>query len=117
MEEKIKVMTLNMSETNVKIETVDNTLQSLQQAVDGNIEQVTLNRDIILWVNEEGKVHGYNFNFQLVNKFHQYVDDIVGNVIFTGHDEEGECSSLTEEDILWINAHFIDRRHFVFGVE
>lgn len=42
-----------------------NTLQAFQEAVDGYIETVTIATDLVLIVNEEGRLRGLPFNCEL----------------------------------------------------
>ena len=40
----------------------DNTLESFQKAVGGYIETLTISKDLVLIVNEEGRIHNLPFN-------------------------------------------------------
>lgn len=59
-------------------EDIPNTLSALQQAVDGHIEAVYLDRGLVMLVNEEGKLRGLPVSFQT-----EY-DTIVGTAIICG---------------------------------
>ena len=61
---------------------IPNELEWLQGAVEGYIEAVPFADDIVMLVNEEGKLKGMEPNFTWMN------DTIVGPVIFLGVDGE-----------------------------
>lgn len=61
---------------------IPNDLKSLQKAVGGYIEVVQLHDDVVMAVNEEGKIIGLDENFRL--KW----DTIVGPAVFLGIDGE-----------------------------
>ena len=57
---------------------IPNTLNALQQAVDGHIETAYLDDGVVLIVNEEGKLRGLPMSFQT------HYDTIVGTAIICG---------------------------------
>lgn len=75
----------------------DNEYDMLRDAVGGYIEAVTM-PDSILWVNEEGKIHGLPVNTRATAYFQQHFgpcDIIVGNAVITGREDDlGNCSTL-----------------------
>lgn len=80
---------------------IRNDLEVLQQIVGGYIEVLTLvdadrGCNVLLIVNEEGKINGLERNFRL------YDDIIVGPAVFTGEDvdEVDDCPIETEEELL-----------------
>lgn len=72
---------------------VENTLEMLHNLVGGYIECVsTISTNIVMIVNEEGKLR------DLDNNFEYYNDMIVGTAVFVGVDGE-DFRSLTDEEI------------------
>ena len=69
---------------------VENTLAAFQQLVGGHIEAVYLPDQIIMIVNEEGKLIGLPPNFRL------NYDTIVGTAVFVSADGE-EVTGLSEQ--------------------
>jgi len=60
-----------------RLREIDNTLEAFQQIVGGYIEQITLDDNVILIVNEEGKLRGLAPNFMIPG------DMVVGTAIMT----------------------------------
>lgn len=86
------------------VDIANDELATLQKAVGGYIEAVTLNDNLTMWLNEEGKMEGLPHNplaqhfFDL--RFGTGVDYIVGNAVFTGGaDENGETLGLENDTI------------------
>jgi len=92
MDEKITVAVKKVNEA-VDFVEIDNTLEAAQEIVGGYIEMVGIGNGIYLVCNEEGKITGEDFNFDLNG------DYIVGDVFFVRVDDEGEFASLDESDI------------------
>jgi hypothetical protein len=88
----------------------DTCYKTLSDAVGGLIECVALAKDIDMWVNEEGKNMGLDFNPHATRLFvHAFgvTDPIAGDVIVTGGaDDEGETLGLSDERIDEI-THFL----------
>ena len=85
---------------------IDNTLEALQEIVGGYIEipfiSHTLSENgIDIIINEEGKMlDECKPEIIMINKETQTILDVImGNCIFASHDEEGETTSLSEEQI------------------
>ena len=72
------------------------TYESIRDYVGGYIEAIRIRDDIVMWINEEGKILELPFNFALGYKGRIY-DYVVGNAIFTGVDETGETIELSQE--------------------
>lgn len=70
---------------------VKNTLEALQQAVDGPIETVTLARDAVIICNEEGRLMGLPHNCRFLGI------DFVGTILVVGVDGD-EFSGLSDAD-------------------
>jgi hypothetical protein len=84
--------------------TNDTSYKTLSEAVGGYIECVYLhNRNLDLWLNEEGKITGLPVNPKATGlwmEMYGLTDMIVGDVIITGTaDEEGYTTGLTDEEV------------------
>ncbi len=100
----MKVLVLSNNKFEVK--EIENELEELQKIVGGYIEIPHLSRkffenDIDIIINEVGKfIEGLKPEIAVVNRDNNKVVDIVfGNCIFTSHDEEGNTTELTEEQM------------------
>lgn len=100
----MKVLVLSNGQLEVK--DIDNTLEELQKIVGGYIEFPFLGNkfkdnviDVI--INEEGKfVKGLRPEIAIVNeKVGNILDIVYGNCIFASHDNEGNTIALTDEQI------------------
>lgn len=82
------------------VELVDlpNKYDTLKDAVGGYIECVRLEKGVILWCNEEGKLLDLPHNFTVGNI------RIEGDVIFTGDDYKGGNVSLKQKQIDYITG-------------
>lgn len=96
-------------ENDAKFRTVemehDISLEQMQEIVGGLIEPVYIQlfaeRNIDIWVNEEGKI----LNLQpscFVTNGKETVDILVGNILFTKSDNDGGTTPLTNDDIQFI---------------
>lgn len=75
---------------------IDNTLESLQELVDGYIETVNLPGGIVMIVNEEGKI------LHLPINFHLNCDLIRGTAVFVSVNGEDFCSlNQAQENAVW----------------
>jgi hypothetical protein len=75
----------------MEVTDVQNELKPLQDVVGGNIEVLPIADDILMILNEEGKLEGLQSNFELYSK-HGLVDLIVGNIFFVGYEGENFIS-------------------------
>ena len=81
--------------------------EMLRKNVNGYIERVSWfpmfeERNIDLWINEEGKLLKLIPTLAIIEK-NKLVDILVGNIVFTRHDEE-ETTPLKEEDFDYIKS-------------
>ena len=91
----IKCLVKKPGET-IKYGVIPNTLEAFQEAVEGYIECVTIRPDLVMIVNEEGKLRGLPYNFTLFG-----YDEIVGTALFVGVDgEEFANCPLETKDLL-----------------
>lgn len=90
---------------------IKNSLECLQGIVGGLIEIPYLSTELAekgidMIINEEGKLIDLKTSFLILDKENgKVLDDIRGNVIFTSHDEEGNTTSLNEEQIEYLSNH------------
>ena len=100
----MKVLVLSNGQLEVK--DIDNTLEEIQKIVGGHIEFPFLGEkfkdnvvDVI--INEEGKfIEGLKPEIAIVNeKVGSIMDIVYGNCIFASHDKEGSTIALTDEQI------------------
>lgn len=91
---------------------VDNTLEAEQRYVNydephGLITVVSINDDIDVICNDEGKLRNFPINRFLVSDAGVVLDMLVGNIMCVRHNSEGEFTSIREEDIPVIESHLI----------
>ncbi len=99
---KLKCLLVKPYELPKEVET-DNTLDSLQKVVEGNIECAYLptNDNVVLICNEEGKINGMKLNRDIGH------DIIAGPFLIVGDDyENGDFKSLTDKQILKYKKRF-----------
>ena len=112
-ETELKVITMEAGKQPelrlIKVKDEYSTSELISASVNGYIEALRLSETCTLWINEEGKLQGLEPNFLLTDTDGNTMDIVVGNVIFTGLDCEGNVVSLTDEDIELINDRFENR--------
>lgn len=112
--DEIKVVILEAESDEIKvIEKWEQSLENMQTLVGGYIEAVRLFDNVVLWINEEGKImDDVEPNFYLVGENDKLLDLIMGDAIITGTNEEGDTVSLTDGEISKLTEKFVTRRHF-----
>lgn len=85
-----------------KVVEIENTLEEMQKIVGGYIEAVAIGKGCLMICDEEGKLKGKPYNFDLGN------DIIVGDVFFTKGDGGEDFTDLNENDVEMI-LHFFSR--------
>ncbi|MBL5830871.1 DUF3846 domain-containing protein [Bacillus sporothermodurans] len=98
-----------------EVKSEQDTYNIIKNAVGGYVEALRLSDTCTLWVNEEGKINDLKPNFQLLDRAGIPQDYVVGNVIFTGVDDNGSTVGLTEEDLKLIEKRFISRTAFQYN--
>lgn len=93
----MKVLIKKVGET-PKEHDIDLDLKKMQEIVGGYIECFALDGRVNLWFNEEGKLIGLPANIPL-NHGGVPIDYIMGDILVTAVDEEGETDGLTESEI------------------
>ena len=78
------------------VTTISGALEAAQSVVGGYIEQFTAG-NLLFWVNEDGKNNGMPFN-RLVSA-RGMTHAIMGPILVTSYDEEGDSASLSEEQV------------------
>lgn len=91
---------------------VENSLEAEQRYVNfdephGLITVVSINDDIDVICNDEGKLRNFPINRFLVSDAGVVLDMLVGNIMCVRHNSEGEFTSIREEDIPVIESHLI----------
>lgn len=91
---------------------VDNTLEAEQRYVNfdephGLITVVSINDDIDVICNDEGKLRNFPINRFLVSDAGVVLDMLVGNIMCVRHNSDGEFTSIREEDIPVIESLLI----------
>lgn len=76
---------------------IENTLEALQAEVGGYIETVTLLSDLVIIVNEEGRINGMRFNMNLCGM------QLFGTILAVGVDGDEFCDVPDQriKDILY----------------
>lgn len=85
------------------IGSMENTLKAKQEYVGGLIQVISLNSDIDIICNDEGKSEGLQYNRVFVENS-RILDILAGNILAVRHDNEGNFTSIREEDIPTIEA-------------
>ena len=103
--QKIKVVMVEPHKSPYIAE-IGNDLSSMQESVGGYIQAVDLEPHVSLICNEEGKLLGLEGNRSLDN------DVLVGNFFIAGNNDEGEFTSLTDEQIEKYTQRFFTPESF-----
>lgn len=100
----MKVLILSNNE--LKEQEIENTLEALQQIVGGYIEipylsETLAENGIDVIINDEGKfIEGLKPEIAIIKDgTNEVLDVVMGNCIFASHDDEGETTALTDEQI------------------
>ena len=99
------MQTIILSNGELTLTNIKNTLEELQKIVGGYIEIPYLSRvfaenDIDIIINDEGKfIEGLKPEIAVVGENGQILDMVYGTCIFASHDEQGETVSLDDKQI------------------
>ena len=108
-EDKIKVVVKKPGDTHGQIVEIENRLEKLQSIVEGYIEVFPLTEDILIILNEEGKLQDLEPNI-LVSNGGRF-ELIVGNVVIVADNGE-DFGSLNDEQIDQLyELGILDNRH------
>lgn len=108
-QEKILAYKLKVNEETGEVyhgyfEEIENTLEAKQKYVDGHIEVIRLTDDIDIILNDEGKLVEMKPCRVLLGNM-GILDLLVGNLLCVRHDEEGNFTSIQQEDEAIILRH------------
>ncbi len=106
MAKKIKAYMMRMSDDGEVYKgyfgEIENTLQAIQSFAGGDIQVISLSSGIVLICNEEGKLEGLPPNralyYEADGKDTIY-DFVVGNCLCVRYNDEGNFTSILEEDL------------------
>lgn len=96
---------------------IDNTLQAMQEIVQGDIEVVSLDENILIVLNEEGKLIGLPSNRVWLDETGNNPLDVLMGNIFCCRSEGEEFTSLHPEDIPVIQRKLIGLKGNKFCTE
>ena len=101
-QEKILAYKLRVNEETGEVyhgyfEEIENTLEAKQKYVGGYIEVFRLTDEIDIILNDEGKINGMKPNRALFDN-KKVLDYFVGNILCVRHNEEGDFTSILEDD-------------------
>lgn len=91
----------------------ESTYHILKSAVGGYIEHIGFRNGIDLWLNEEGKLISLPFNTALMGADGKIFDIVVGDIVITSSNEEGDTISLTDEQIEYFNENILDTKMLI----
>lgn len=103
MSNKIVTVVKKANERKAELVTVADTLETWQGIVGGCIETFPLTDDILIILNEEGKLRGLKPNFA-IQCYGGGFETIVGDVAFISYDNEGNFASLTDDHIQYLKC-------------
>jgi hypothetical protein len=110
---EIKVVILRVDSKEMEInDSFDHTLKNMQSVVGGYLEAIRLGsvvegREITIWLNEEGKLEQLEPNFAIVRKKGlELLDVVVGDVLITSCDDEGNTVGLNDEELELVKSKF-----------
>ena len=84
---------------------IENTLEALQEFVDGYIEVFYIGNDLLVVCNEEGKLRGLDITAALVDENNEIIELIAGNCLVVRDNGEGDFESLRDGDEEFIKRH------------
>jgi hypothetical protein len=93
----MKMMVKKVGENPAVVDLPDE-YDTLKDAVGGYIEAVYLDKGVMLWCNEEGKLIGLPHNLSIGGA------SLEGDLIFTADDGEGGNKDLTDEQVEYIKS-------------
>lgn len=100
---KIEVIAVKVGQE-AQIEEIENDLECFQSFVGGYVGTDDLTEDLLLWCNEEGMINklplnrGVEYDFKSISWIH-------GDFFITRFNEEGDATSVTQEDLEVLKEH------------
>jgi len=98
MSETVKAFVLMDKDDPGEIREIENTLEAFQEIVGGYIETFTFSTDVVLVINEDGRLMGLPVNRDFCGR------RFVGPMVFVGYDDEGEFTDLPEENLRYLET-------------
>lgn len=88
---------------------IEDSLESLQKIVGGYIECPSVSKllmkcGIDMYINDSGAIDGLPVSAVIINDNIDVIDCIHGNIIFAGHDEYGNTTSLNDKQIKFLES-------------
>lgn len=83
-----------------QVKQIENTLDTLKSLVGGYIEVVSMEDNILLICNEEGKIQGLKPNFNMG------YDTIVGTAVFVSYDGKEDFTDLDDWQLEYLLGKF-----------
>jgi hypothetical protein len=103
-----KAIQIKTDGTFTELDISENSLETLQQGVEGLVQAIDLAEDLTMWCNEEGKIMSLPHNpygQALWTMTYGNTDYIVGDIVLTGGtDSEGETLGLTPARIFYLKS-------------
>ncbi len=87
---------------------IENTLEALQEFVDGYIEVFYIGNDLLVVCNEEGKLRGLDITAASVDENSEIIELIAGNCLVVRDNGEGDFECLKDGDEEYIKQHLKD---------
>ena len=113
MAEKINAYMLRLNDVGMPckgyIGEIENSLEAKQKYVQGLIQVISLNSQIDIICNDEGKLIGLEPNRAFMDG-EDILDILVGDILACRHDAEGNFTSIKEEDIPIIESMLLPIR-------
>lgn len=113
MAEKINAYMLRLNDVGMPckgyIGEIENSLEAKQKYVQGLIQVISLNSQIDIICNDEGKLIGLEPNRAFMDG-EDILDIFVGDILACRHDAEGNFTSIKEEDIPIIESMLLPIR-------
>lgn len=106
-----KAIQIKTDGTFTELDISKNSLETLQQGVEGMVQAIDIAEDLTMWCNEEGKILRLPHNpfgqafWEVAFPVSEYgkTDYIVGDIVFTGGtDSEGETLGLSVAQVFQI---------------
>lgn len=95
----MKCIKVNAGERPQVVE-IDDTLENLQNAVEGIIDEIYIDDEVAIILNDEGKILNLPINRALKNERGEVVDVICGNFLIVGAPADSDSfASLSDEQI------------------
>ena len=104
MENKLRVLFIEVGKE-AKFIQIDNDLKSYQKLVDGWLESIYINDEMVVFCNEEGKLRGLASNKLLYSDDGVLLDVLVGNLFVCRVDENGDFADIKDEDLELIRRY------------